>query len=121
MNEINGIHREGQNRVEISPEKIESAISKLKEIRKNEFNNGYNFIIENVEYLGLAALEEIAYPDKEFHEDILFDSIPKFELAEEILGYREIDNQFMNIHYICSDNFIQGMNAAARELLEKSK
>lgn len=123
-------NQETQKELGVTPEQrekekkssgLESAISKAKQMRNADFEKGFNFIVENLEQLGLAALEELAYPDGEFHEIILFDSIPTLEMAEEILGYREIDNQFMNIHYIVSNNFIQGLNAAAKELLERTK
>jgi len=99
----------------------ESAISRLKEMRKKEFNEGYNFIVENVEYFGLAALEEIAYPDAENHKENLFDRISEFEIVDEIFGYREENYEYFNIHFIVPLDYIKGMNAAAKEMLAKSQ
>lgn len=112
QNKSNG----GTNMEEIK----DNAISKLKEMRSTEFKMGYDFIIQNIEQLGLAAIEEIGYPREENHEVILYDMLP-LDLADEILGYRENDNEFAKVYYIVSSDFIRGMTVAAKKLLEKSK
>lgn len=97
---------------------LKSAIPKVKELRIKEYKSGFDFILKNVDKIGLGALEIIAYTND---EEILFDHLPNLEIAGKILGYDKIDNEFVNIHYIASENFIQGMEEASKMVLEKSE
>ncbi len=44
---------------------LEKAIEKVKAKRSNDFKNGYEFIVSNVDNINVNALEEIAFPGEE--------------------------------------------------------
>lgn len=102
-------------------EGLELKISKVREMQSTEFKNGYGFVTKNFEELGLAVVEEIAYPRTKYHEEVLYDLIPGWDMANEILECDENNNGILKIHYKVSYSFIQGMTEAAKTLLETSK
>lgn len=101
---------------------LEQSIAKIKAMRGLEFKNGYDLVIEHSEEMGLAALEEIAYPDADNHEELLFGVLPDEKWADDLFRYEigEDDNPY-NIRYRVSSDFVKGMREAAKELVERSE
>ncbi|MFZ3385262.1 MAG: hypothetical protein WA144_15185 [Candidatus Methanoperedens sp.] len=72
-----------------------SCIAKIKQKRGNDFKKGYEFILTNIERLGLPALEEIVYPDKEKHAERLYEFLYNTRnaatrmLLRQLIGYIE--------------------------------
>jgi hypothetical protein len=121
LNELGITLEQRYKLIEEMSEGIELTISKVRETQNIEFKKGFGFVIKNFEELGLAAVEEIAYPRTKYHEEVLFDLIPAWDIAKEILESDENDNGFFKIHYKVSYSFIQGMTEAAKILLGTSK
>ncbi len=93
------------------------------ELRGHEFKAGYEFIINNSETMGLAALEEIAYPldDYEKHLSLLYELLDA-DMEERLLKVNHDDrDNVTDVDIKVSSQFVKGMKEAAKELLEKSK
>jgi hypothetical protein len=100
---------------------LEKAIEKVKAKRSNDFKNGYEFIVSNVDNINVNAIEEIAFPSEEDNEVKLYDMI-RSSLAHKILGYTEDEGgDIRSIYYIISNDYIKGMQEAAKELLKRSE
>lgn len=110
-------------------ENLEKIIEKVKQKRGNDFKKGYEFIVTNIERLGLPELEEIVYPDEEKHADRLYEFLSLSRntatrmLLRQLIGYTEDEEtgEVSDIHFIVSSDFIEGMREAAKEIYEKSK
>ncbi len=101
---------------------LEQSISKIKAMRGHDFKTGYDFVIEHSEKIGLVALEEIAYPEPDNHEELLFGELPDETWAKDLFRYdRDRDGNPYNIRYRVSSDFVKGMREAAKELVERSE
>ncbi len=77
---------------------LELTISKVREMQITEFKKGFGFIIKNVEQLGLAVIQEISFPRKEHHEEVLYDLIPEWIWPKKYLNMtRTIMSSSMSI------------------------
>ena len=100
---------------------LEGAIEKIKAKRSNEFKHGYKFIVSNVDHINVNALEEIAFPSKEDHEEKLYDMM-RHPIGRKILDYTEDEvGDIKNIYYNVSLDYIKGMQEATKELLKRSE
>ena len=108
-------------------ENLEKIIAKVKQKRSNDFKKGYEFIVTNIERLGLPELEEIVYPDEEKHVERLYEFLLQNRavriLLRQLIGFTEDEEtgEVSDIHFIVSSDFIEGMREAAKEIYEKSK
>lgn len=105
---------------------LESIIEKVKLKRSHDFKNGYEFIIKNVDKIGLLEIEEIVYPDEEKHEQRLYEFLKQSpenrKLNRKLFGFEEDEyGDVTNIHFIVSSDFLRGMHEAANEIYDKSK
>ncbi len=103
---------------------LDQIIGKVKQKRGEEFKKGYEFIIKNINLLGLSELTEIAYPDEEKHPERLYEFFRRNPasrmLGQKLLSYEE-DEKGMYIFFIVSDDFQKGLKEAAEEILNKSR
>jgi transcription elongation factor GreA-like protein len=110
-------------------EGLEEALSKIEKMKGREFKKGYEFVIQNSEAIGLAALEEINDPyhdpdadeDAHEHEKLLLDKILSRDIGDIILRYDK-HNRYgkhivENVRYKVSSSFREGMREAAKSLL----
>ena len=104
---------------------LDQVIEKVKQKRGEEFKKGYEFIIKNINLLGLPELTEIAYPDEEKHPERLYEFFRRNRASrlfgQTLLSNEEDENGKMYIFFIVSDDFQKGMKEAAEEILEKSR
>jgi hypothetical protein len=108
-------------------ENLEKIIAKVKQKRSNDSKKGYEFIVTNIERLGLPELEKIVYPDEEKHVERLYEFLFQNRavriLLRQLIGCTEDEEtgEVSDIHFIVSSDFIEGMREAAKEIYEKSK
>ncbi len=108
-------------------ENLEKIIAKVKQKRSNDFKNGYEFVIANIDILRLPELEEIVYPDEEKHVQRLYEFFSRRPatrmILKQLIRYErdEDTDAITDIHFIVSSDFIDGMQEAAKEIYEKSK
>lgn len=108
---------------------LEPIIAKVKQKRGEEFKNGYEFVLKNIDGLGLPKLEKIASQnqDKEKYALRLYtffqkEPLPTRMLIKKLLAYTEDKyGDVTDIEFIVSSEFLKGMQEAAKEIIEKSK
>lgn len=104
---------------------LESIIAKVKQKRGQEFKNGYEFVIKNVDYLELPELEEIANPHANGAERLYYivhsRPVPNKMLIENLFDITRDPVIGTIIGFIVSSEFLKGMQEAAKEIIEKSK
>ncbi|WP_096203799.1 hypothetical protein, partial [Candidatus Methanoperedens nitratireducens] len=108
---------------------LEPIIAKVKQKRGEEFKKGYEFVIKNVENLGLPELEEIAYPDEDkekysvrLYHLLYHRPLQTRMLIEKLLTLTENEfGEVTDVKFIVSSEFLKGMQEAAKEIVEKSK
>ncbi len=87
---------------------LDQIIEKVKQKRGEEFKKGYEFIIKNINLLGLPELTEIAYPDEEKHPERLYEFFRQNRssrlFGQKLLSYEEDENGKMYIFFIVSDS-----------------
>ncbi len=105
---------------------LEPIIAKVKQKRGEEFKNGYEFVIKNVDDLKLPELEEMANLDANRAERLYYivhsRPVPNQMLIENLFDItRDPAIGTTIIEFIVSSEFLKGMQEAAKEIIDKSK
>lgn len=101
------------------------AVSKIRTKKEADYQDGFNFVVNNIDKLTVNALEEIACNSKYKHEEKLFDILYEIDksLIEGMLDTKPIDEEKdeYEVFYTKSLNFVIGMKVAASNILDQSE
>lgn len=97
--------------------KIESKISIVRTLRRNDYKDGFDFVIENAGQIGVGGLEKLSEPS---FENEIYERITNRKITDKIFGCIYYEQDIADIHFIVSNDFVKGMREAAKILLKKS-